>query len=149
MIERILLAVDDSPASLAATRLAAPLAARLGADLRVVHVAMDHELGVALARASDRPHVQDRVVQARTALLTRVASLAAASGAAPETALLAGEVAPALLADAREWAADLIVIGRSARASGGHRYVGSQAREVLEFAEVPVVVVPPPRRAAT
>ena len=143
MIARILLAVDDSPASLAAARLAATLGAAFNARLRVTHVAVDHELGEALRKASARPEVATRIVQGRHALLTRVRTLVAAAGVEVEVKLLTGEVAPALLADASSWEADLVVVGRSARATGDP-YVGSQARHVLEFSDLPVVVVPPP-----
>jgi nucleotide-binding universal stress UspA family protein len=145
MIERILLAVDDSQASLAAARLAAGLAAALGARLRVVHVAVDHELGEALRRASERPHAGARAVQGQHALLTRVCALAADAGVEAAGEVLTGPAATALLADARTSEADLLVIGRSTRASTDP-YVGSHARHVLEFAEVPVLVVPPPAR---
>jgi nucleotide-binding universal stress UspA family protein len=143
MIARILLAVDDSPASLAAVRLTSALAAALHARLRVVHVAVDHELGAALRRASANPHPTARVLEGQQALLTRLSTLAGEFGVEVEVGQLTGDVAPALLLDARRWGADLIVIGRSAR-STGDPYVGSHARQVLEFAELPVVVVPPP-----
>jgi nucleotide-binding universal stress UspA family protein len=146
VIAYILLAVDDSPASLAAAKLAAYLAADLGARLRVVHVAEDHELSEALAQASRRPHVHTRVAQGRQALLTRMSGLVASAGVQVASALLDGEVVPALLDDARGCDADLLVIGRSARGSGRDPYVGSQARALLELSDVPVVVVPPPDR---
>ncbi len=48
MIERILLAVDDSPDAWAAARLGVPLAAGLGAELRVMHVVADHQIDALL-----------------------------------------------------------------------------------------------------
>lgn len=143
MISRMLLAVDDSPASLAAARLATSVAGSLGARLRVVHVVVDHELDRAIQRASVRPAARARASQGRHALLTRVTGMAEAAGAARESALLTGPVGRAVLTDARDWHAELIVIGRSQR-SAADPYVGSHARYLLEFAEVPVLVVPPP-----
>jgi nucleotide-binding universal stress UspA family protein len=144
MITHILVAVDDSPASLAAAKLAVYLAGGLGARLRVVHVAVDHELAQAVAEATQRSHVRTRVAHGREALLTRLSGLAASAGVAVTSALLEGEVVPAVLADARVSGADLVVIGRSARGFRGDPYVGSQARALLELSEVPVVVVPAP-----
>jgi nucleotide-binding universal stress UspA family protein len=146
VIERILVAVDDSPASLAAVRLAASLADRLAAQVRVVHVAVDHELGEAVAQVSDQPHAHTRVLDARHALLARVSSLLTSAGVESEAVLLSGEVAPALLADAQRWGADLLVVGKSARTAVGDPFLGSQTRSLLEFAERPVLVVPPPVR---
>jgi nucleotide-binding universal stress UspA family protein len=69
----------------------------------------------------------------------------AGEGLEVETALLDGEVGQAILDDARRWSADLVVMGRSRRGGSGEPYVGAQARHVLEFAEVAVLVVPGPR----
>lgn len=59
------------------------------------------------------------------------------------TAQRVGVAAHQILAEARSVGADLIVVGRSGRSGPGQPYIGSQTREVLEFAEVPVIVVPP------
>jgi len=57
VIERVLLAVDDSPDSLAAARLAVELAGKLVARLRVVSVSADHVLEAAIEAATGRPEV--------------------------------------------------------------------------------------------
>lgn len=149
MTRRMLLAVDDSPDSLAAARLAVTLARDLGARLRVVHVLVDHELSVALTEATGLRHeVAAGLVPSH--VLNRVAALAGEVGVAVETAMLDGPVGEAVLADARAWAADLVVLGRSRSTTSGEPYVGAQTRHVLEFAERPVLVVPaPPRRSST
>ncbi len=148
MIERILLAVDDTRDSLAAARLAVVLAGQLHARLRVVHVSADHVLDAALAAATGRPEARQGRRDAATAILRRVASLATAADVAVETELLTGDVAPAVLSAARTWAADLVIVGKSARSLSGEPYVGAQTRHILEFADQPVLVVPaakPPR----
>ena len=141
MIERVLVAVDDSPASLAAARLAIELAGRLHARLLVVHVAADHELERALGAVSSRP-VAGRRDRSGVALLDRIAGLAAADGIAAETELRGGDIGSAVLAVAREWAADLVVIGTSTGPVSGEAYIGARARHILEFAEQAVLVVP-------
>ena len=143
MIGRILLAVDDSAAALSAAREAVALAAALGARLRVVHVSTDHVLTAAVAERADPAAVAARRDAAALAVLRRAAAPATAAGVAVETALLGGEVAPAVLADARSWHADLIVVGRAFRSGSGHPYVGAHTRHILEFASRPVLVVPP------
>ncbi len=143
MIHRVLLAVDDSADSLAAARLAVGLAARSGHLLRVVHVSSDGTLDEALRTASTRPGVGARRGRSEAAVLERVQRLAEAAGTRVETALLHGEVGRVLLEEARRWRADLVVVGKSARATYGEPYVGTVTRHVLEFSEQPVLVVPP------
>lgn len=143
MIQRILLAVDDSPDSLAAARVAVELAGSLHAHLRAVHIRPDHALDSELEAATSRSAVALRREQAAAALLARIVELAARAGVDLETSFLAGDIAPAILDAARGWPADLVVIGKSRRAATGEPYVGSQTRSVLEFGEQPVLVVPP------
>lgn len=131
---RILVAVDDSPAGLAAAAAAVEVAARSDAEVRFVHVLRPSVPGgpePADGRASD-------------ALLRHVADLAVAGGVAAEAVRLVGEPARELLEAARSWSADLVVIGRSDVRAAGAPYVGKETREVLEFAEQPVLVVPRP-----
>jgi nucleotide-binding universal stress UspA family protein len=144
VIERILLAVDDSPDSLAAARAAIELATGLGARLRAVHVRPNHCLDRELEAATSRAAVALRRERAAAAILARISALARTAGLPIETELLAGDIAPAILDTARGWAADLVVIGKSRRAATGEPYVGSQTRSVLEFGEQPVLVVPSP-----
>lgn len=141
MIHRILLAVDDSPDSLAATRVAVEIAHHLHARLRAVHVRSDHGFEAAIETASGDA-VEFRRSRAETSLLARVASLAEARGVAVETVLLGGSIGAVLLDAARDWGAELVVIGKSGRLVIGEPYVGSLTRHVLEFADQPVLVVP-------
>ena len=143
MIERVLLAVDDSPDSLAATRLAITLTGQLHARLRAVHVSPGRLLDTALATATGRPPVDQHRHHPTATILRRVTSLASAAGLDVETELLAGDIAPAVLDAARAWPADLVILGRSAQSLSGEPYVGTQARQILEFADQPVLVVPP------
>lgn len=145
MMERVLLAVDDSPDALAAARLAVEMASTSHAELRAVHVMADHVLDFALERASGQP-ASLRRDQSATAVLARVTALANAANVDVQTELLAGDVGGAILDAAQQWHADLVVIGRGARTARGAPYVGAQTRHVLEFADQPVLVVPPPHR---
>jgi nucleotide-binding universal stress UspA family protein len=145
MITRILLAVDDSPAALAATRTAVELAAALGAQVRAVHVLRDHVLSNALLAATGRQDARERLDVAASSVLDHVARLARTAGVDLEPALVEGEPAHAILAQARAWPADLIVIGKSdQQRRAGAPYVGGETANVLEFAEQPVLVVAPP-----
>ncbi|WP_031171637.1 universal stress protein [Streptosporangium roseum] len=137
MITRILLAVDDSPAAMAAARHAIELAACLGARLHVVTVLSDHPLSDLVTRVASRPGVHERRDQAAGALLDHVVRLARVSEVDADARLLEGDVAHRILAEARSTHADLIVVGTS---EGLDR---STSAHILEFAGQPVLIVPP------
>lgn len=123
MMNRILVAVDDSPPALAAARLAIELARVWSAELDIVAVAEEGTDSEALLR-----HVG---VEAD-----------AAGVVVTETQAHGRHAFEAILATAREGNADLIVMGRSDERGPGRPYVGSQTEHVLEFTEIPVLVVP-------
>ena len=126
MIERILVAVDDSAPALAAATFAIELAGEVDAELNVVTV----------TEAGHDPDI----------ILRHVAAIAAEAGiGATLTALSDGKHAfESVLAAAHAWHADIVVMGRSDKRPIGRPYVGSQTEHVLEFTEVPVIVVPEP-----
>jgi len=123
MIDRILVAVDDSAPSLAAAEYATELARVRAAELRFA-------MAVEPGRDAD-------------AVLSHVQALATTAGV-HSTAVTCngGQAFDAILAEARRWDADLIVMGRSDMRRPGRRYVGNQTEHVLEFTEIPVLVVP-------
>jgi nucleotide-binding universal stress UspA family protein len=140
--DRILVAVDDSPAALAAVHVAVALAAGTGACLRFVNVLGDGDLVRALTTLERDGELEARRRRAAASLLRHVDAEADRAGVESQTVGLEGEPAALLLAQARDWAADLIVMGRSDARRPGHAYVGTVTRHVLEFSERPVLVVP-------
>mgnify|MGYP001549840736 CR=1 FL=1 len=146
MIAKILLAVDDSPAGLEAARVAMTLAQLCEAEVRAVTVLLDGQLETALVGigggAESSEALRARRGGGQTALLRHVVEMGRARDVLPETAPLLGRPAPAILAEARTYRPDIIVIGRSDRRAAGQPYVGSEVRHVLVFAEIPVLVVP-------
>ncbi|HEY7223091.1 MAG TPA: universal stress protein [Micromonosporaceae bacterium] len=131
MISTIIVAIDDTPAALAGARLAVDLAGPLHATVHAVAV-------VPAEMAVPRPDA----ARAARSVLSYVEGLAKAAGVTVETVVRHGDAAPCILAEARAIGADVVVLGRSGRTGPGQPYIGSQTREVLEFAEVPVIVVP-------
>ena len=65
-----------------------------------------------------------------------------AAPASADTRTISGQPARSILDQAAAWNADVIVLGRSGVRHVGQPFVGSHLLHVLEFAEVPVVVVP-------
>jgi len=124
MLKRILIAVDDSAPALAA----AELAIELGRD------------------PSTKLHFVTVTEAGRTtgAVLRHIAALAARAGLSPMFTDISdgGNPFEKLLAAAHDWNADLLMMGRSDKRRPGAPYVGSQTEHLLEFTDIPVLVVP-------
>jgi nucleotide-binding universal stress UspA family protein len=137
MMNRILIAVDDSAPALAAAMLAIEIGQERPVELHFVTVT-----------EADRGHDQN---QNQEAVLRHLASLATRAGLSPSfTAIHDGDQPFEMLLDAaHEWGADLIVMGRSDHRRPGGPYVGSQTEHLLEFTDIPVLVVPRSTRSAT
>lgn len=147
MITKVLGAVDDSPAGLAASRLAVDVARAYRARLLVVTVVSDGLLEAEIGAGPAGPGLHERRVTSGLAFLRHVARDAERAGVPIELRELeSDDVGTAVLDEARAWGADLVVIGRSRRRHAGDPYIGGDARQVLEFAEQPVLVAPPPNR---
>ena len=91
-MEHVLLAVADTAASLAAARAAVSLAARLGAELRVIHVVPDGELAAAIGAVRHRPHPTEDRDPAASPLLRHVAASAERAGVPVSTVRHEGDV---------------------------------------------------------
>ena len=142
MFSRILVGVDDSPAALGAARVAVDLAALCRAHLRFVHVIGDGELVRALARLGHDGEMAATRSGAADSLLRHVHRRGPPRRGPSRHGQSHGEPAALLLGVAREWEADLVVLGRSDLRRAGLGYVGAVTREVLEFSEIAVLVVP-------
>lgn len=130
MINRILVAIDDSAPALAAANFAIELARTLSAKLNFVTV----------TETGRDPEI----------VLRHVTTLASSVGIPATVTAVDDGTHPfeALLATALRWDADIVIMGRSDKRPTGRPYVGSQTEHLLEFTDVPVVVVPAasPRR---
>ena len=125
MMKRILVAVDDSPPAMAAADFATKLAKNQEAHIHFVTV-------------GEPAHHTDNA-------LRHLKASAENAGLSPtSTTADGGHPFEALLAVAEDWNADLIVMGRSDNRRPGVPYVGSQTEHLLEFTNIPVLVVPYP-----
>lgn len=138
--QRILAAVDDSPAGLDAARAAIRLAGAHGATVRAVTVVRDHALAARLG--STAADTELRLAAGGRSVLAWTAELAAAAHVTCETVARDGEPFRRILEEADAWNADLIVMGRSDRRGPSSPYLGSETAHVLEFTDRPVLVVP-------
>jgi nucleotide-binding universal stress UspA family protein len=144
MFGRMVVAVDDSAGALTAVHVAVEVALLTGGLIRFVHVIGDGELVRALGTMGRDGKLAATRSQSADALLRHVHAEAHGAGVRAETVSLTGHPAGLLLSEARQWGADVIIMGRSNVRGAGRAYVGAVTREVLEFSETPVLVVPQP-----
>ncbi|WP_296666395.1 universal stress protein [Demequina sp.] len=141
----VLVGVHDSAASAAAAAAAIEHARSSGAALRAVAV-VEHD---GIPNGSDREaallHGRE---QACSAALADVARRATAAGVEAEVSLRRGRVAAEILAEAAACHASVIVMGRMDRPGHVIPAIGSHTLGVVEFAHVPVLVVPELHAAA-
>jgi len=143
---RILAAVDGSQPSKLALEHAARLAKEQGALLRVIHVIENPywSLRFDVAEDLDVPALERAWAQAGRAILDAAAEQARRLGVEPEAALVEPEgqrVAAAVVAEARHWRADLIVLGTHGRHGVEHFLLGSVAEGVARIAPGPLLLL--------
>jgi nucleotide-binding universal stress UspA family protein len=147
--KRILVPVDGSTTSMAGLNEALRLAKNQKARLRLIHIVDELAIfGSSEAGLNIEPVIES-MKRAGKRVLDRAAKAAVARGIRPETELwenAAGRVAEALVARAKRWRADLIVMGTHGRRGVNRMLLGSDAELVLRNAPVPVLLVRSSRR---
>lgn len=135
-LERILVAIDFRPDSIAAARWAARYLAP-GSDLRLVHaVHVPEPYRGASAEAIDALRTTTRV--GAEARLTELAASLPATRVS--TLVLSGEPRDVICQAAREWKADLLVLGRHGERPGLWEFLGGTADGLLDESPVSVLV---------
>jgi nucleotide-binding universal stress UspA family protein len=149
LYKRILVPVDGSPTSTAGLNEALRLAKNQKARVRLVHI-VDERMIFSTAEAGlNIEPVIEALKSGGKRLLARAAKLAASRGVRAETELLenaASQVADVLIARARRWRADLIVMGTHGRRGVNRLVLGSDAELVVRNSPVPVLLVRSARR---
>ena len=152
MVRSILVALDGSATSNAELRAALALARDHGATLTGLHVVDDRGIVINLAERQLPAEYFQRLYAAMRKrgqkILARAEGVARKAGV-PMTPLLADSrrkmVAQAILDQARETNADIIVMGTHGRRGIARAILGSDAEEVLREANVPLLLVRSPR----
>ncbi|HVC12632.1 MAG TPA: universal stress protein [Burkholderiales bacterium] len=146
MYEKILVAVDGSEIAQRALQEAIKLARQGNSRLRILHVVDESPLwqypdgvGVNYETVIERFRETGRQVGAEALKAAR------AAGVEAESALLelagAGRVADVIVQDAKDWGAQLIVLGTHGRRGFAHLMLGSVAEGVSRAASTPVLLV--------
>ncbi len=150
MYKKILVPLDGSDASQRGLREALQLAKSLGASVKLVHGV--NEMFMTTVNYAGM-YVDDFLRSLRDAgnkLLSQAQLDAEKAGVKAETALveaLGHSAAELILKQAREWQADLIVMGTHGRRGVRRLVLGSDAEQVLREASIPVLMVQPAREA--
>jgi nucleotide-binding universal stress UspA family protein len=138
--KRILIAVDGSEISTYAARLGLALAASIEAKVALLHV-----IGPTVADSSWYPVASGELMQPHDEEVAQVFAGLGGSAPIPEDAeklIGAGPPGTAILQAARDWSADLVVLGSHGREGLERALFGSIAEEVARQAPCPVLVVP-------
>lgn len=146
MYQRILVPVDGSPTSDRGLDEAIRLAQLTGGRLRLMHVV--DELSLALGNAGGfsmaTPDMFQLLRDAGAQILAQARARVEAAALPVDTVLddtLGGRVCDLVVTQAKQWPADLIVIGTHGRRGVGRLVMGSGAEQILRLAPVPVLLV--------
>src|SRR5215813_1848263 len=137
--KRILVPVDGSTTSMAGLDEALRLAKNQKARLRLLHI-VDERMIFSNAEAGlNVEPVIDSLKKGGKRILERAAKLASARGVRADSEL--AENATSLVARARRWRADLIVMGTHGRRGVNRLVLGSDAELVVRSSPVPVLLI--------
>ncbi len=145
MYQRILVPVDGGAESDRGLAQAIVVARRLGSRIRIVHVIETPFVAPTVDTAvSSNPELIATIHAGAARVLQAAVDRVRAAGVQTDQA--SGEICNGRLDDrivgaARDWPADLIVMGTRARGSLARMFVGSAAEQVLRSAPCPVLVV--------
>ncbi|MEJ2107385.1 MAG: universal stress protein [Acidiferrobacteraceae bacterium] len=153
MYSRILVAIDESPASGRALDHAIGLAKSLSATLRIIHVvdmgllSLGPELAVNIdAITAARRASADKLLAAG---LERARDAGIDAGTQRlETATPTQHVAAVIVEEAGQWPADLVVVGAHGRRGVERMLLGSVAEGVARRCTLPVLLVQQPETPA-
>jgi len=148
MYQRILVPIDGSATSDCGLDEAIRLAKLTGGRLRLVHVVDGLVLSTGLEFATC--DVVDLLIEAGAEILSAARTKVESANVAVDTFLshtLAERVCDVVVAQARQWKAELIVIGTHGRRGAKRLLIGSDAEQIVREAPVPVLLVRPKAEA--
>ncbi|WP_028453749.1 universal stress protein [Chitinilyticum aquatile] len=144
MYQRILLPVDLSTTCRIALQETLRLASDQHARVRLVHVIDMAQFAWSANEFMDVPRLQESLQESGRKLLDDMAAQVKEAGIDVETRLLeiwGGNLAHALIEEAKAWPAELIVMGTHGYGGLTHMLLGSVAEGVVRHAPVPVLLV--------
>ena len=147
MYKKILVPVDGSKPASRGLDEATRLARDQGGAIRLVHVVNEFILDPAYSPQAYSPDVIESIRAGGRALLDRASAAVRAQGVECDALLLesvGGPAADFIVEQAKEWPADLIVMGTHGRRGLRRLAMGSDAEGVVRLATVPLLLVREP-----
>lgn len=147
MYKKILVPIDGSPASTRGLDEAIKLAKNQNAELRLIHVLNEWLTVSPDASGTTTVEAAKGLRESGNAILDEGDSRARRAGVTPNTVLLeqiGSPVGAAIVKNAEEWQADLIVCGTHGRRGVRRLVLGSDAEYVLRHTRVPVLMIREP-----
>jgi nucleotide-binding universal stress UspA family protein len=144
MYQRILVAVDGSPTSLRGLDEAIKIAKSSGGRLMLVHIVNELLMTGDVVPSIYYDSIVQSLRESGIRVLEQTAAVVRRADVACEPQLietLGGRVADQIVKQARDWSADLIVMGTHGRRGLERLAMGSDAELVLRQSHVPVLLV--------
>lgn len=145
MYSRILVPIDGSETSNRGLAEAVRMAKLTGGRIKLLHVFDAQSLATyPMADFSLTPDWWGLLKEAGESILSAGRTVVQAAGVPVETELrdgLALRVSEGVVAEARRWAADLVVLGTHGRRGVGRLLLGSDAEQIVRSSPVPVLLV--------
>ena len=144
MYERILVPIDGSETALKGLVEALRLAKALHAKVKLVHVVNELIIDPAMTPSVYYEHAVEGMRASGKKALARAQALAEESSAEVDAELfetIGARASDCIVAAAKNWPADLIVMGTHGRRGVRRLALGSDAEMVLRSAPVPVLMV--------
>ena len=144
MYQRILVAVDGSPTSVRGLDEAIKIAKSSGGRLMLVHVVNELLMTGDVVPSIYYDSIVQSLRESGIKVLEQTAAVVRRADVACEPQLvetLGGRVADQIVKQARDWSADLIVMGTHGRRGLERLAMGSDAELVLRQSHVPVLLV--------
>lgn len=144
MYGKILVPVDGSETSTLGLNEAVKMAKAQGSQLRLVHIVNEYLLDCTYSAGVYATSLIESLRNRGQIVLDHAEAAALLQGLKPECVLLetiGGRAADLILAQAKEWSADLIVMGTHGRRGLVRIALGSDAEAVVHGATVPVLLV--------
>jgi nucleotide-binding universal stress UspA family protein len=144
MYKKILVPIDGSASSLRGLDEAINLAKHSNAALCLLHAVNESFVDMGFGPGVITPELIASLREGGATIINSAASKARERGLKPETALLerlGTSVADLILKHAKDWSADLIVMGTHGRRGLSRLAMGSDAEMVVREASVPVLLI--------
>jgi len=143
--KRILVPVDGSATANKGLHEAIELAKAQGASIRLVHVADEHSIAMmGIESAAGLDELMRSVAASGRNILRNAERVVRRAGLEPTALMLetlTGPVSDPIVAEAKKWRADLIVIGTHGRRGVRRLLMGSDAEQIVRLSPVPVLLV--------